>query len=168
MSSWRHRHLIDFAIRCYPSSWRRRHGDEANEIAVALVADGISVWSIVWSYLSGAVVARCTMTPTRRLGAILASTVLAGSLIGMPSVLAASSSSPARAAHSHKVFTAISHAHLVKCHGLVETKHADPRPISAHTSSSEAHSLQFSYHPSSLSDLNAQNSQTHDNCAILR
>jgi hypothetical protein len=32
--------LVDAALRCYPARWRRRHADEAAELAVLLVRDG--------------------------------------------------------------------------------------------------------------------------------
>jgi len=46
--------LTAAALRCYPARWRRRHGDEAAELAALLIADGIPAASIVWSYLVGA------------------------------------------------------------------------------------------------------------------
>jgi len=46
--------LIGTALRCYPARWRRRHGDEAAELAALLIADGSSPSSIALSYLAGA------------------------------------------------------------------------------------------------------------------
>jgi hypothetical protein len=49
----RHDRLIQAAVRCYPTSWRDRHGDEALELAGLLVRDGVSGVSVAWSYLTG-------------------------------------------------------------------------------------------------------------------
>jgi hypothetical protein len=32
--------LVRTALRCYPARWRKRHGDEAAEVAVLLLRDG--------------------------------------------------------------------------------------------------------------------------------
>jgi hypothetical protein len=42
------------ALRCYPARWRRRHGDEAAELAALLLRDGTPARSIACSYLAGA------------------------------------------------------------------------------------------------------------------
>lgn len=91
MSRNRKSRLIDLAIECYPSRWKQRHGQEATEIAAALMQDGIPMRTIAWSYLTGAARSQITMTTTRRFGTTIASAVLVGSLIGVPSTLAASS-----------------------------------------------------------------------------
>jgi hypothetical protein len=59
--------LVQAALRCYPARWRRRHGDEATELAALLIRDGVSVGSIAWSYLAGAVREWLTPRPGRRL-----------------------------------------------------------------------------------------------------
>ena len=46
--------LVDAALRCYPARWRRRHADEAAELAALLIRDGNPAASIAWSYLAGA------------------------------------------------------------------------------------------------------------------
>jgi len=46
--------LIEIVLRCYPARWRRRHGDEAGELAALLVRDGTPAGSIALSYLAGA------------------------------------------------------------------------------------------------------------------
>ncbi len=53
--------LVQTVLRCYPAHWRRRHGDEAAELAALLIRDGASATSIAWSYLTGA--AREWLTP---------------------------------------------------------------------------------------------------------
>jgi hypothetical protein len=89
--------LIGTALRCYPARWRRRHGDEAAELAALLIRDGARAGPIAWSYLAGA--AREWLRPRagRRLsvaaGALL---VAACSLSASAGMLA--SAAPARAA----------------------------------------------------------------------
>jgi hypothetical protein len=46
--------LVGAALRCYPQSWRARHGDEAFEIAALLAQDGVPGSAIAWSYFKGA------------------------------------------------------------------------------------------------------------------
>jgi hypothetical protein len=46
--------LAGAALRCYPARWRRRHGDEAAELAALLIADGRPAASVALSYLLGA------------------------------------------------------------------------------------------------------------------
>ena len=53
--------LVGAALRCYPARWRRRHADEAAELAALLIGDGTPAASIAWSYLVGA--AREWLTP---------------------------------------------------------------------------------------------------------
>ena len=53
--------LVETALRCYPARWKRRHGDEAAELAELLIKDGTPAGSIAWSYLGGA--AREWLTP---------------------------------------------------------------------------------------------------------
>ena len=62
--------LVQTALRCYPARWRRRHGEEAAELAALLIRDGTPAGSIAWSYLTGA--AREWLTPGhgRSLGAV--------------------------------------------------------------------------------------------------
>ena len=58
--------LVERALRCYPARWRRRHGDEAAELAALLIGDGASAVSIALSYIAGA--AREWLTPPPGLG----------------------------------------------------------------------------------------------------
>ena len=67
-----HDRLIEAAVRCYPTRWRDRHGDEAIELAALLVRDGTSGVSVAWSYLRGAAREQLVVRPTRRLGATVA------------------------------------------------------------------------------------------------
>jgi hypothetical protein len=64
--------LVHAVLRCYPARWRRRHGEEAAELAALLIRDGTPAGSIACSYLAGA--AREWLTPGhgRRLGAVAA------------------------------------------------------------------------------------------------
>ncbi len=89
--------LVESALRCYPRRWRRRHGEEAAEIAVLLIRDGSSAGSVALSYLFGAARARLVLGPRRRIGAAVGVLLLAGGSLGVPLALL-SSSAPANAA----------------------------------------------------------------------
>jgi hypothetical protein len=87
--------VVERALRCYPARWRRRHGDEAAELAALLIGDGAWSGSIALSYLLGAAREWLTPRPGERL-----STAACALLIGV-SCLAASAvvvAAPARAA----------------------------------------------------------------------
>ena len=88
--------LVARALRCYPARWRRRHGDEAAELAALLIRDGASAGSIALSYLVGAAREWLTPRPGLRLSAATGALLIACSL-GVSAVLLASSA-PARAA----------------------------------------------------------------------
>jgi hypothetical protein len=60
--------LVETALRCYPARWRRRHGDEAAELATLLIRDGTPVGSVALSYFLGAARERLTPHAGRRLG----------------------------------------------------------------------------------------------------
>jgi hypothetical protein len=62
--------LVQAVLRCYPARWRRRHGDEAAELAALLIRDGTPAGSIAWSYLVGAARERLTPRPSRRLSTV--------------------------------------------------------------------------------------------------
>jgi len=53
--------LVKAVLRCYPARWRRRHGEEAAELAALLIRDGRPAAAVAWSYLAGA--AREWLTP---------------------------------------------------------------------------------------------------------
>jgi hypothetical protein len=89
--------LAGAALRCYPPRWRRRHADEAAELAALLIADGTPAVSIAWSYLVGAVRAWLTPRPGRPLSAVAAALLAAACLLGLSAALVAESA-PARAA----------------------------------------------------------------------
>jgi len=89
--------LAGAALRCYPARWRRRHGDEAAELAALLIADGIPAASIVWSYLVGAAREWLAPRPGRSLSTVTAALLAAMCLLGIPAALVAESA-PARAA----------------------------------------------------------------------
>jgi hypothetical protein len=94
--------LVGAALRCYPGRWRRRHGDEAIEVAVLLIRDGTPAASIAFSYLAGA--AREWITPRsgRRLSAMACALAAAIGLLGV-SVGLLASAGPARAAAPRQV-----------------------------------------------------------------
>jgi hypothetical protein len=89
--------LVQAVLRCYPARWRRRHGEEAAELAALLIRDGTPAGSIACSYLAGA--AREWLTPGhgRRLGAV-ACVLLAGICLMGVSAGLLTSTVPARAA----------------------------------------------------------------------
>ena len=76
--------LVSAVLRCYPARWRRRHGDEAAELADLLIRDGTPARAVALSYLCGAARERLTGRPSRRVAAALI--VAAGSL-GAPLTL---------------------------------------------------------------------------------
>ena len=92
--------LVETALRCYPARWRRRHGDEAAELAALLIRDGTPAGSIAWSYLAGAAREWLTPRPGRRLSTAACALLVAACSLGVSAVLLASPA-PARAA-SHE------------------------------------------------------------------
>jgi hypothetical protein len=89
--------LVDGALRCYPARWRRRHGDEAAELAALLIRDGASAGSIALSYLAGAVREWLTPPPGGRLTTAACALLIAVCALGVSAVLL-SPPAPARAA----------------------------------------------------------------------
>jgi hypothetical protein len=89
--------LVERALRCYPARWRRRHGDEAAELAALLIRDGASAGSIALSYLAGAVREWLRPRPGRRLSTAACALLIAACSLSVSVVLVASPAS-ARAA----------------------------------------------------------------------
>jgi hypothetical protein len=89
--------VVERALRCYPARWRRRHGDEAAELAALLIGDGASAGSIALSYLAGATREWLTPRPGLRLSTAAGALLVAVCALGVSAVLLASSA-PARAA----------------------------------------------------------------------
>jgi hypothetical protein len=95
--------LVQAALRCYPARWRRRHGDEAAELAMLLIRDGKPASAIAWSYLAGAAREWLTPRPGRRLSTVACALLVAACSVGVSAELLASAG-PARAAsqsHAH-------------------------------------------------------------------
>ena len=88
--------LLRLALHCYPERWRARHGNEARELAILLVQDGVPLRSTTWSYFKGAAKERLRARG-RRLRAGAAALVAATSLMAM-SLLISVPPSPAGAA----------------------------------------------------------------------
>jgi hypothetical protein len=89
--------LVGTALRCYPARWRRRHGDEAAELAALLIRDGAWPGSIALSYLAGAAREWLTPRPGRRLSTVTCALLVAACSLGVSGALLASTV-PARAA----------------------------------------------------------------------
>jgi hypothetical protein len=89
--------LVDAALRCYPARWRRRHADEAAELAALLIADGTPAASIAWSYLVGAAREWLAPRPGRPLSTAAAALLAAACLLGFSAALVAETT-PAKAA----------------------------------------------------------------------
>ncbi len=89
--------LVETVLRCYPARWRRRHGEEAAELAALLIRDGTPARSIAWSYLAGAAREWLTPRPGRRLTTVACALLAAACALGVPAGLLASAG-PARAA----------------------------------------------------------------------
>jgi hypothetical protein len=97
MARPRSERLVAAVLRCYPARWRRRHGDEAAELASLLMRDGTPARSIAWNYLTGAARAQLASPPARRVGAAAGALLVAGAGLGLPLAL---SYSPAAGAAS--------------------------------------------------------------------
>ena len=97
MASPRAVRLVGTVLRCYPPRWRRRHGDEAAELAALLIRDGASAGSIALSYLAGAVREWLTPRPGGRLTTAACALLIAVCALGVSAVLL-SPPAPARAA----------------------------------------------------------------------
>jgi hypothetical protein len=89
--------LVETVLRCYPARWRRRHGEEAAELAALLIRDGTPAGSVAWSYLAGAARERLTPRPGRRLSMVACALLVAAGSLGVSAGLLASTA-PARAA----------------------------------------------------------------------
>ena len=89
--------LVETALRCYPARWRRRHGEEAAELAALLIRDGTPAGSIARSYLAGAAREWLTPHPGRRLSTVACALLVAACSLGVSAGLLAPAA-PARAA----------------------------------------------------------------------
>jgi hypothetical protein len=89
--------LVETALRCYPARWRRRHGDEAAELAALLIGDGTPAGSIAWSYLAGAAREWLIPRPGQRLSGAACALLVAVCSLGVSAGLLASAA-PAKAA----------------------------------------------------------------------
>ena len=89
--------LAGAVLRCYPARWRRRHADEAAELAALLIADGTPAVSIACSYLLGAAREWLAPRPGRSLSTLAAALLAAACLLGSSAALVAGSA-PAKAA----------------------------------------------------------------------
>ena len=88
--------LVEAALRCYPARWRRRHADEAAELAALLIRDGTPARAIAGSYLAGAIREWLTPRPGRRLSTVACALLVAVCSLGVSAALLASTE-PARA-----------------------------------------------------------------------
>jgi hypothetical protein len=88
--------LVGAVLRCYPARWRRRHADEAAELAALLIRDGTPAASIAWSYLVSAVREWLTPRPGRSLSTVAAALLAAACLLGFSAALVAGTA-PAKA-----------------------------------------------------------------------
>jgi hypothetical protein len=91
--------LVEAVLRCYPARWRRRHADEAAELAALLISDGTPAGSIAWNYLAGAARAWLTPHPGRRLSTVACALLVAAVSLGVSAGLLPATT-PARAAVS--------------------------------------------------------------------
>jgi hypothetical protein len=89
--------LVGAVLRCYPACWRRRHGEEAAELAALLIRDGTPAGSIAWSYLAGAAREWLTPRPGRRLSTLACALLVAAGSLGVSAGLLAATV-PAKAA----------------------------------------------------------------------
>jgi hypothetical protein len=89
--------LIETVLRCYPDRWRRRHGEEAAELAALLIRDGTPARSIAWNYFAGAAREWLTPPPGRRVRTAACALLAIACSLGISAGLLASTA-PARAA----------------------------------------------------------------------
>jgi hypothetical protein len=82
--------LVETVLRCYPARWRRRHGEEAAELAALLIRDGTPAGSIALSYLAGAAREWLTPRPGRHLTAVACALLVAACSLGVAAGLLAS------------------------------------------------------------------------------
>jgi hypothetical protein len=90
--------LVGTVLRCYPARWRRRHGDEAAELAALLIGDGTPAGSIAVSFLAGAAREWLTPRPGRRLVTVGCALLAAACTLGASAGLLDAAEVPARAA----------------------------------------------------------------------
>jgi hypothetical protein len=88
--------LVETAPRCYPARWRRRHGEEAAELAALLISDGAPAGSIAWNYLAGAAREWLAPPPGRRLGMVACALLAVACSMGISAGLL-TPAAPARA-----------------------------------------------------------------------
>ena len=88
--------LVGAVLRCYPARWRRRHADEAAELAALLIRDGTPAASIAWSYLAAAAREWLVPRPGRSLSTVATALLAVACLLGFSAALAAGTA-PARA-----------------------------------------------------------------------
>jgi hypothetical protein len=96
--------LVHTVLRCYPARWRRRHGDEAAELAALLIRDGTPPAAVAGSYLAGAGREWLTPRPGRRVSAVACALLVAAGALGVSTGLLASAG-PARAASTSRAST---------------------------------------------------------------
>jgi hypothetical protein len=108
--------LVETVLRCYPARWRRRHGDEAAELAALLIRDGTPAGSIALSYLAGAAREWLTPRPSRRLVTVACALLVAAGSADVSAELLASAV-PARAASTNQA------------HGRAHCRPGSPEPI---------------------------------------
>jgi hypothetical protein len=89
--------LVETALRCYPARWKRRHGDEAAELADLLIKDGTPAGSIALSYLGGATREWITPRGGRPLRTVACVLLAAACALGLSAGLLAPAA-PAKAA----------------------------------------------------------------------
>jgi hypothetical protein len=107
MDAARAARLVATVLRCYPARWRRRHGDEAAELAALLIRDGTPAVSVAWSYLAGAAREWLTPRPGRRMSTVACALLVTACSLGVSAGLLAAAA-PARAASTSQ---ARGHAH---------------------------------------------------------
>jgi hypothetical protein len=95
--------LVEAVLRCYPARWRRRHGEEAAELAVLLIRDGTPAGSIAWNYLAGAAREWVMPPPGRRLRMAACALVALACSLGISAGLI-TSTAPARAASTSQPY----------------------------------------------------------------
>jgi hypothetical protein len=119
--------LVQTVLRCYPARWRRRHGDEAAELAALLIRDGTPAHSVALSYLLGAVRERLTPRPGPRLRTAMCALLVVACSLGA-SVGMLTSTVPARAASTSRAGERAHHCRPVLVGPVRHEKPASDHP----------------------------------------
>lgn len=86
-----------FLLALYPSAWRRRHGDELDQLVADLAREpGFSRWGLIADLVRGAFVQRLTLPTTGGVALAVAVMVVGGAALALSSGVIAHQHKPPR------------------------------------------------------------------------